>query len=185
MRRACAWLALTALAGGCVTTGAPPPAAQSLRAPQLNLRLSPASLGKTFALHQHLRVEAHGEMHELEALLEVDERELRLALLVLGRPMARLTWDGSELREQRALGFPQPVSGERILSDLMFVHWPPEVIAAALPEGWELRVQDGVRELSWQAQLVESLHAEGPSVLVLDNWLDDYHMRIDSVALQD
>ena len=173
---ACTALALSG--GGCATTAAPP-------APELELRLSPASLGKSLALQEHLRVEARGKVLELEALLEVDASEVRLALLTMGRVAARLIWDGRKLTEQHSAGWPSHVSAARILTDLQFVHWPPDVIAAALPHGWVLHDADGLRELRWHESLIASARTAGAASIDLDNWADGYHMRIVSVPLQD
>ena len=173
---ACAALLLSAT--GCATMAPPPP-------PELQLRLPPAALGKSLALQEHVRIEVRGNVFELEALLEVDADELRLALLALGQVAARLRWDGRELTEQYAVGWPSHVSGERILTDLQFVHWPPDAIAAALPQGWELSDESGLRELRWHERLIASARTEDPASIALDNWADGYHMRIVSVPLQD
>jgi hypothetical protein len=140
-------------------------------------------LGRSLALNQHISIEAAGETHELDALLEVDARELRLALLVLGRPVMQLQWDGQQLHEQHAAGWPSFVTGERILNDLLLVYWPPQAIAGALPTDWELHTRQGIRELSWRGRLFATVDAGDPASINLDNWPQNYHMHIASVPL--
>ncbi len=179
-------LGLLALAlAGCTTPGVPAAVpTPAMESPQLSSRLTPAKLGRDLALNQHLWIEASGNMHELDALLEVDQHELRLALLVLGNPVARLRWNGQHLDEQRSAGWPRVVTAERILDDLLLVYWPVEAIVAALPAGWDLRLDQDKRELRWQDRLIVTVDAHDLSMIKVDNWAQNYHLRIAAITLE-
>jgi hypothetical protein len=171
---------LGACAGAPTTTNPTPTAVQ---APLL--QLSPASAGREIALAQRLEIEARGQRQSVEALLEVDAASVRLALLQLGRPLARLEWDGRVLRQERAPGVPEALSAERILSEMQFVQWPAGAIRAALPEGWSLREGEGGtwRELCQGGEAVLRVDRPAPGVAVLRHLRDGYRLRIESTPI--
>ncbi len=117
-----------------------PPAAIALPP----LRLAPAALGGELAAQQRLQFRFGAQQRELDALLEVDAGEVRLAVQAMGQSGVRLQWDGKQLHEQRAPWLPAAVRSERVLDDLQFSLWPIEAIRAALPPGWS--VEDDGRE---------------------------------------
>jgi hypothetical protein len=144
------------------------------------LRLSPAALGQTLALHQRLTVQAQGRSQQLEVALEADADGVRLAVLELGQTVARLEWDGRELQERRAAGWPDAVRGERILSDLQLVYWPAEAIRVALPAGWTLTMQEGARTLQFGELAVVQVRYPAAGAVELENLVERYRIRIDS-----
>ena len=166
---------LPALLAGCAT---PPPAP-----PELLLRLPPAALGRRLAWAQRLQVRAGDREFEFEALLEVDEQSLRLALLAFARPLARLHWDGSTLQQHTAVGWPPAVSAERVLSDLVLVLWPAAVVATALPADWSLQYDSTARELRWRGMAVQRVHYDGAQRVLLEHLVLGYRMQIDSQSL--
>lgn len=166
------WLALT----GCAT---PPPAA-----PELLLRLPPSVLGRRLAMTQQLRIWVGGREFELEALIEVDEQLLRLAMLAFTQPLARLEWDGTILTMHSTPGWPAAVSAERVLSDLVLVLWPAEVVAAALPADWSLRHDSAGRELLWKGSVVQRVSYDNAQRTRLEHLTQGYRMQIDSLSLR-
>lgn len=144
----CGLVALAGCAQPPAAVPAPPVvAAQSAAMPLL--QLAPAALGRTLALQQQLSVRGpDGVERHLQALLEADASEVRIALMSMGQVLARMRWDGVQLDVQRSRHWPQQVEPERILSDLQLVLWPAEVIAQALPPAWQLlALPDGSRRL--------------------------------------
>lgn len=144
------------------------------------LRLSPAALEQTLALQQRLTVDARGQRQQLEIAFEADAQGVRLAVLDLGRAVARLEWDGRELRETRAAGWPDAVRGDRILSDLQLVYWPAEAIRSALPPGWTLSAQPGMRSLDAGGRTVVQVRYPAADVVELENLSERYRIRIES-----
>lgn len=121
------------------------------------LRLSPASLGRELAVVQNMEVELQGHKMSFDAALEVDQAEVRLAVLQMGQTIARLSWNGEQLSQVLAPGWPEVVPAEQVLSDLQYVWWPHGRIQAALPQGWRLVEKPQGREL---------LHGERPVLSV-------------------
>ncbi len=113
----------------------------------VELRLAPASLGRELALQQQLIFSFRQSLYTLDALLEVDALEVRLAVQSFGRPVLRLHWDGVELQQRRFDGLPAALRGEAVLSDLQLTYWPVAAIRAALPDDWSLSEGDGARRL--------------------------------------
>jgi hypothetical protein len=144
------------------------------------LRLQPSALGQTLALQQRLTVQAQGRIQQLDVALEADAQAVHLAVLDLGQVVARLEWDGHALRESRAAGWPDAVRGERILSDLQLVYWPAEAIRPALPAGWSLAVQDGMRSLRSGERTVLQVRYPAAGAAELENLVERYRIRIES-----
>ncbi len=147
------------------------------------LSLSPASLGGTLALEQRL-VFRHGERSDtVDALVEADERAVRIVLHRQGQVLLRLEWDGVQLQQVRAPQLPKALSAQRVLDDLQLVNWPAEAINAALPAGWRLQLRDGERRLEQDGEVVATVHRTGEDQVRLDNHREGYRLDIRSVPL--
>jgi hypothetical protein len=147
------------------------------------LRLSPASLGRTLALQQRLTVQVRGHEQQVDVVLEADREVVRMALLVLGQAAARLEWDGTQLRETRAPGWPEVVRGERILSDVQLMYWPAEAVRAALPAGWTLQADAARRVLAQGGRTVAEVRYVAANVTELSNSAAGYSLRVESKEL--
>ncbi len=187
--RALSWRTALVLCGLAVLAGcAQPPAAvpvapvvagaQSAAMPLL--QLAPAALGRTLALQQQLSVRGpDGTERHLQALLEADASEVRIALTSMGQVLARMRWDGAQLDVQRSRHWPQQVEPERILSDLQLVLWPAEVIAQALPPSWQLLAQpDGSRRLLQGETARVEVRVVTPDLTEIDYLQEGWRLRI-------
>jgi hypothetical protein len=163
-------LVIAVLASGCAAT---PPATQDLQ-----LRLSPASLGREMVLQQRLTVSARGTQQQFDMALEVDAASVRMVVLGFGQVLARLQWDGRELQQQRVAGWPDALGAERVLTDLQLVHWPQEAVRAALPPGWSLAAQERERILRWQGKTVIHVHYPEDLTTELENIPAGYTVRM-------
>ncbi len=169
-------LLLCALLAACATR--PPAPAVALPA----LRLAPAALGHELAEQQRLVFRFGTQVRELDALLEVDAVELRLAVQAMGRTGVTLQWDGRHLVEQRAPWLPAAVRSERVLDDVQFSLWPADAVRAALPAGWELVDEGGTRELRRDGQTWLVRERTSATTLQVRNRADGYDLTIESVA---
>ncbi|HMB57061.1 MAG TPA: DUF3261 domain-containing protein [Arenimonas sp.] len=167
---------------GCAmhpVTRAPAPAISS----QPLLRLSPASLGHALALQQQLSFSFGDQQRSMDALLEVDAQEVRLAVQAMGQSALRLRWDGKALEQSRANWLPPTLQGERVLSDLQLAYWPMAEIQAALPSGWTLSEIQGRRELHHDAQLIATISYPEANRIEIDEAVDGYRLSILSVPM--
>lgn len=174
---------LIALALACMLTacaGHAPRAVAQLLPP---LRLPPASLPAPLALQQQLHFRFGNHARDLDALLEADSQQVRLAVQAMGQTGVRLQWDGHTLTQQRAPWLPPQVRAERVLDDLQFALWPAPAIRAVLPADWQL-VQDGPQrrlERDGHVWLLVETQADGRQRL--RNLAEGYELEIESVAM--
>lgn len=175
MRRLIALLLSTALAA---CTAASPRAT----VPLPELRLAPAALGHELSVQQQLHFSFGQQQRDLDALLEVDAQEVRLAVQALGQSGVRLSWDGEHLQQQRAPWLPASVRGERVLADLQFTLWPAEAIRATLPASWTLQDDGSVRRLMRDGAVWLQVERQGEGRYLLDNRADGYRLQIESVS---
>ena len=148
------------------------------------LRLAPAALGHELAAQQKLHFTFGAHERDLDALLEVDAQQVRLAVQAMGQSGVTLRWDGQSLQEQRAPWLPPSVRGERVLDDLQFTLWPADAVRAALPGGWML-FDDGVqRRLSRDGVDWLVMERTGEGSYRLDNPAEGYSLSIESLSIE-
>jgi hypothetical protein len=163
---------------------APPPPHVLLAGADLPLRLHPASLGRELALQERMTVTAWGGTQQLDVALEVDAQAVRLAVLAFGQAVARLEWDGRELKEQRARGWPAAITGSAVLRDLQLVHWPIAAIQPALPAGWSLALEGEDRVLRLRGRTVIRVRYPAPGRAELHNLLAGYALRLEGAQVE-
>ncbi len=145
------------------------------------LGLSPAALDGTLALEQRLVFERGDRSDTVDALVEADARVVRIVLHRQGQVMLRLAWDGKVLQQTRAPQLPAALSAQRVLDDLQLVHWPVHAINAALPQGWQLREENGARLLAHRDEVVATVRWTGENQARLENLREGYRLGISSV----
>ena len=180
--RAVIRLALFALVGVLLAVCAAVPPKPTVQLPAL--RLAPAALGHELAAQQKLHFTFGAHERDLDALLEVDAQQVRLAVQAMGQSGVTLRWDGQSLQEQRAPWLPPSVRGERVLDDLQFTLWPAHAVRAALPGGWML-FDDGVqRRLSRDGVDWLVMERTGEGSYRLDNRAEGYSLSIESLSIE-
>ncbi|MBH1666614.1 DUF3261 domain-containing protein [Stenotrophomonas maltophilia] len=147
------------------------------------LRLSPASLPAPLALQQQLHFRFGRHERDLDALLEADAQQVRLAVQAMGQTGVRLQWDGRQLTQQRAPWLPPQVRAERVLDDLQFALWPTAAIAAALPAGWEVSDDGRQRSLSRSGTVWLQLRRLDDGSVQLETRAEGYALRIESIDM--
>lgn len=173
------WLAGVLLLAAC--------AGPRVRAPAIALpplQLPPAALAQPLALQQRLVFRYGNHRSTLDALLEADADEVRLAVQALGQTGVTLRWDGRTLQQQRAPWLPPQVRAERVLDDLQFALWPAAAVRAALPAGWTLVEQDATRQLEHDGRAWLVLERHDASHQTLRNLAEGYALDIESAPLE-
>jgi hypothetical protein len=161
------------------------------------LALSPASLGARLSLAQRLTVqelpdtaaEEVPQERSLEAQLEVEPAELRLAAFAMNQRVLLLRWDGHNLDVKRHPMLPAAVDASRVLRDIQLVYWPLASVQAALPADWTVEEVGVQRLLKHDGEIeVQIAYAGAPrwrGRAELDNRLEHYRLSIDSSILGD
>ncbi|MFI8718229.1 DUF3261 domain-containing protein [Stenotrophomonas sp. NPDC077464] len=178
MQRLMLVLLVSVLLGACASTRMPAPLVQLP-----TLQLAPSALAEPLQLQQRLQFRFGSHERELDALLEADGEQVRLAVQAMGQTGVRMVWDGRTLEQTRAPWLPPQVRGERVLDDLQFALWPADAIQAKLPEGWRLVEAGGARRLEQggKAWLVLEPLADGR--LRLRNLAEGYELVIESMDM--
>jgi hypothetical protein len=165
----CAPLALA----GCAA-----PRLEPLQGPPL--RLAPATLDRELVLLQRLDITAAGQTRSLEVALEADATSVRLAFMQLGQTVARIEWDGSQLRQELAPGWPEIVSAAQVLSDLQLVWWPAAALRTGLPPDWSLAESPRMRQLIYRGRPMTSAQALSTDHIQLIQHLGGYVVELRS-----
>ncbi|KAF3998842.1 DUF3261 domain-containing protein [Glaciimonas immobilis] len=184
-RRLAMTLALLVMAG--CSSLSPAPSASSVAPPEsLSLKLSPASLGASISLQQHLTVERNGRTDQLDAAVEIDAQQLNMVGLALGQRVLTLHYDGVTLQSWRHPMLPSQVKAEDVLEDTQLTLWPLEAIRKALPAGWKIQQEGLRRTLFWDEVPVEVIIYSNPSPwggkIELTNLRFHYRLTIESVG---
>ncbi len=148
-------------------------------------KLAPAALGHVLAAQQQLRFTRKDGGDTLDALLEVDAHEVRLALLKAGQLALRLRWDGARLEQWRAPWLPASMDGERILSDLQLSLWPMPALDAAMPAGWRVMQIEGVRRLLDGDEIVTEIRYPTPDRVVITQRREGFSLTVTSTAISE
>jgi hypothetical protein len=183
-------LVISALLALAACSSVPTDAKKPLTPARLGLKLSPASLGQSLSLQQHLIVERAGRTDELDTALEIDANQLTLVGLAFGQRVMTLEYDGKELKTWRHFMLPPQVRGEDVLEDLQLTLWPAAAIRAALPADWALQDSaDGAgmrRTLSFDGEPITVIAYPGKQrwggKVVLDNLRYHYRLTIASAG---
>ncbi|WP_411852575.1 DUF3261 domain-containing protein [Stenotrophomonas sp. LGBM10] len=179
MQRLIVALLLCVLLAGCASTRMPTPLAQLPV-----LQLAPSALPQPLQLQQRLQFRFGSHERDLDALLEADGEQVRLAVQAMGQTGVRMVWDGKTLVQTRAPWLPPQVRGERVLDDLQFALWPAAAIRAALPPGWTLVDADGSRRLEQDGRAWLVLEPLAPGRQRLRNLAEGYELVIESLDME-
>lgn len=162
------------------------PSAERIALP--TLALSPASVVGGLSLNQRLSVSrldaSSAAVQSLDALLEIDARQLQLAGFAFGQRILTLNWDGVRLDSKRHPLLPTEVDPQRIVRDVMLAYASADAIRTALPADWQLTETALERQLLRQDVLVVLVRYQqmgGRGGLVeLDNRQEGYRLQIES-----
>jgi hypothetical protein len=179
VHRLIVFLLLCLLLAACASTRMPAPLVQLP-----TLRLPPSALPQPLQLQQRLQFRFGSHERELDALLEADGSEVRLAVQAMGQTGVRMVWDGATLQQTRAPWLPPQVRGERVLDDLQFALWPVAAIRAALPAGWTLVETGGQRRLEQDGKAWLLLEPLPDGRVRLRNLAEGYELVIESLDME-
>jgi hypothetical protein len=146
---------LALLSGGCANMAA----RRQFEALSL---LPPAAFGAEAERMQRLTVtrDSGGPQLILDAAVEIDATELRVAGFLLGQRVLLLAWNGARLVESRESMVPSTVKGRAILRDLQLAYWPAPAVRSILPRGCVLNEQSRHRQIECGGAAVLNVERE-------------------------
>lgn len=153
-------------------------------------KLSPSGFHGEVSLAQRLSFKSAKGVpgnapRQLDILLEIDTRQVRLAGIAMGQRVLSLRWDGATMDVQRHPLLPVQVDPARILRDIQYAFWPTADLQASLPTGWQLQDKPRQRELLRGQTPVIRINYESDTprwqgTVRLDNTLEGYQLEIRS-----
>ena len=145
------------------------------------LKMAPETLGIQ-TVEQRSVIDWRGEQKALEMVLDVHDGTLTVIGLALGARLFSFDYDGERITETQPL--PSNMSAKRIINDLLLAFAPLDALRAALPTGWTVHEQQGIRQVYFDEALNISIHTpEGlpwQGRVVLDNHALRYQVTFDS-----
>jgi len=181
-------VAATAVFAACATTALP-------AIP--TIALAPADLGQPVSVFQRLSVAPIAEgtaaagaarPMAVEALVEMDDRVVRLAAFMLSQRVLTLNWDGARLEVEQRVELPPGVTGYRILRDLQLAYWPASAVRTVLTEGWALEDSPRERDLRYRERVAVKVRYSDDrrwlGHIELSNFAEGYQLTIDSVPME-
>lgn len=135
----------------------------------------------------HVVTVARGENTQMfQSRLSLKKGHVVVVLLDgLGRRGATITWTDDGVRMKRADWFPENITADQLLSDLVLVYWPEADVRSTLASGISLKQSQSGRALWSGAGMVANVkwpdgdRWNGESKLV--NVILDYQMTIQSI----
>jgi hypothetical protein len=157
-------LGLTVLASGCASLGrhhddiAPAPAPAEAERVGMQVQIAdgvlltlpaPPNFPETRTIVQTGRAQYGDQRGAFDAVLSLSPERVEIVIAMIAGPrLVTVEWDAAGVREERAIYAPASIPVENMLADIFLTTWPPDAVAAALPEGVELTVgEDGVRTI--------------------------------------
>ena len=186
-RRTCVLLAALLF---CLATFSACQTAPKLVEQRLNLQLSPASFGESISLTQHLKVERHGKIDELDAALEIDNEQLNIVGLAFGQRVLSIHYDGKSMQTWRHFMLPKELKEKDVLEDIQLTLWPEQALRNALPQDWTLleqTLEQGHDRLLYHGeQLIIRIHyseqKRWAGSVSLENLIYQYRLNIQSAS---
>ncbi len=153
---------------------------------RIGLELSPASLGKSISLQQHLVVEHPGRTDELDTVLQINSHQLDLVGLMLGHRIMTIHYDGKTLQTWRDPRLPPQISGQNVLENIELTLWPVDVIRKALPTDWSIQSNKNKRTILLNNKIMMTIfYPNGQNNInkvILKNLRYHYQLTIQSVS---
>ncbi|HEV2613441.1 MAG TPA: DUF3261 domain-containing protein [Gammaproteobacteria bacterium] len=147
----------------------------------IGLLLSPASLGKSISLQQHMTVTGGGKTHELDTVLEIDPQQLNLVGLLFGRRFMTIHYDGKTLTTWKDPHVPAQINSQSILEDIELTLWPINILHQSLPFDWHIQQYHHYRMLYQNHMLIEKIDYLKNNTVIIHNYRYQYRIKIQSV----
>ena len=125
---------------------------------------------------------AGGERHALIGAIERRAGRATLAVVTpIGLRLFTVIQDVAGLDVQRAAVLPERVDPEQIFAEVQFVNWPLAELRTALPRGWRVEENDGVRTLSHRGSEVARAVWRDAATVELTGAFTDHRLTIRTI----
>ena len=142
------------LMAACVTRS--PTASNQVTTParlQMTL-LPPSDWGQHWEQEQLLSIDAQGQTHQLQALLDVSEQQIRLVLLKFGQRVITIEHSATQTTIEKNSHVPEFLQAQQVLQDMQVVYARLERLKTVLPAACTATDTLNLREITCDQQLV-------------------------------
>lgn len=116
--------------------------------------LPPNDWGQHWVQEQLLSIDAQGQKHQLQALLDVSELQVRLVLLKFGQRVITIEHSARQTTIEKNSHVPEFLQAQQVLQDMQVVYARLERLKTVLPAACTAKDMLNQREITCDQQLV-------------------------------
>ena len=156
--------------------------------------LSPSLWAQDISVQQLLTIQAGGQQHQVQAILDISPQAVHLVILKLGRRLVTIEHTDTDTRVDKEAYVPDFIDARQVLQDMQLVYAPQATIQSTLPEQCGISVQPSTddstgerREIQCANQTVYQIDTRmvnGLSATQLNNTRVPYTIQIDTTQVQ-
>ena len=156
--------------------------------------LSPSLWAQDISVQQLLTIQAGGQQHQVQAILDISPQAVHLVILKLGRRLVTIEHTDTDTRVDKEAYVPDFIDARQVLQDMQLVYAPQATIQSTLPEQCGISVQPSTddstgerREIQCADQTVYQIDTRmvnGLSATQLNNTRVPYTIQIDTTQVQ-
>ncbi len=181
--------------GACSTTPPTPPIHLSTEKALARWPLLSASLwAQDMSVQQLLTIQAGGQQHQVQAILDISPQAVHLVILKFGRRLVTIEHTDGGTRVDKDAYVPEFIDAQQVLQDMQLVYVPLATIQSTLPEQCRISVQPLTdnsvgerRTVQCAGQMVYQIDmrmVNGMSTIQLNNMRVPYMIQIDTMRVQ-
>ena len=156
--------------------------------------LSPSLWAQDMSVQQLLTIQAGGQQHQVQAILDISPQAVHLVILKFGRRLVTIEHTDVGTRVDKDAYVPDFIDARQVLQDMQLVYVPQATIQSTLPEQCGISVQslpdDSTgerRTIQCAGQTVYQIDTRmvnGLSATQLNNTRVPYTIQIDTLQVQ-
>ena len=156
--------------------------------------LSPSLWAQDMSVQQLLTIQAGGQQHQVQAILDISPQAVHLVILKFGRRLVTIEHTDGGTRVDKDAYVPEFIDAQQVLQDMQLVYVPQATIQSTLPEQCGISVQslpdDSTgerRTIQCAGQTVYQIDTRmvnGLSATQLNNTRVPYTIQIDTLQVQ-
>ena len=156
--------------------------------------LSPSLWAQDISVQQLLTIQAGGQQHQVQAILDISPQAVHLVILKLGRRLVTIEHTDTDTRVDKEAYVPDFIDARQVLQDMQLVYAPQATIQSTLPEQCGISVQPLTDDSTGERRIIQCADqtvyqidtrmVNGLSATQLNNTRVPYTIQIDTTQVQ-